>query len=145
MRSPVSFFVVCCCLLAFVVGPATANKKTGLFERLTQALQSDAGNAQEELNAAVSGLTDTGLPDAPLLQDTWAQDDGPSLIKSAFDGNVLSVFRALTENYKDQLQEIWGQPEAAKALLSNFLMFRGIKGMASIAQKEGPLTSEDVR
>ncbi|KAM3577562.1 hypothetical protein VYU27_000441 [Nannochloropsis oceanica] len=136
--------MVLCCLLAFVVGPATANKKTGLFQRLTQALQSDGSNAQEELNAAVSGLTDTGLPDAPFLQDTWAQDDdGLSLIKPAFDGDVLSVFRTLTENYKDQLQEIWGQPEVAKALLTNFPMFSGIKGMASIAQKEGPLTSAD--
>jgi hypothetical protein len=145
MRSPASFHVVCCCLLAFLVDPATANKKTGLFQRLTRALQSDAGNAQEELNAAVAGLTDTGLPAAPLLQDTWAQDDGLSLIKSAFDGNVLSVFRAMTENYKDQLQEIWRQPQAAKALLTGFPVFSGIKGMANIAQKEGPLTAEDVR
>lgn len=145
MRSPASFPVCCCLLLAFLVAQATANKKTGLFQRLTRALQSDAGNAQEEVNAAVAGLTGTGLPAAPLLQDTWAQDDGLSLVKSAFDGNVLSVFRAMTENYKDQLQEIWAQPEAAKALLTNFPVFSGIKGMASIAQKEGPLTSEDVR
>ena len=145
MRSPASFPVCCCLLLAFLVAPATANKKTGLFQRLTRVLQSDAGNAQEELNAAVVGLTGTDLPAAPLLQDTWAQDDGLSLVKSAFDGNVLSVFRAMTENYKDQLQEIWAQPEAAKALLTNFPVFSGIKGMASIAQKEGPLTSEDVR
>lgn len=135
--------VVCCCLL--LAGTTAANKKTGLFQRLTRALQSDASNSREELNAAMAGLTDSGLPAAPLLQDTWAQDDGLSLVKSAFDGNVLSVFRAMTENYKDQLQEIWSQPEAAKALLTNFPIFSGIKGMASIAQKEGPFTSEDVR
>lgn len=59
---------------------------------------------------------------------------------------MLGVFKAMTNNYQDELKEIWSKPEVAKALLDNMPVFQGIKGMKAIQQKgekEGSLTSED--
>ena len=65
------------------------------------------------------------------------------LAAKAFKGEQLGVLRMLGQ--AEGLKEVWADPEVARNLLDNFPMFRGIRKMAAIADKEGPLTSEDVR
>lgn len=137
-----------------------ANKKEGLFRRLSRALQGGDGADSSATADAINNIlaTDPLLSKQPQqqqqppfkaarpLQDTWATDDHLGFVTQAVSGDMLGVFKAMTNNYQDELKEIWGKPEVAKALLDNMPIFQGIKGMKTIQQKgmqEGSLTSED--
>jgi hypothetical protein len=144
--------------LALVSPGAAAGKQGSLFQRVTRAMQSVGSalsSASGDGSAAASAVGDVGEAVASMLEgqaaagegvgvgvDTWATDGALKLAMRALNGDQFGVLRQLGQ--QEELKEIFSQPEAVRALLDNFTMFRGIKKMAAIAEKEGPLTPEDV-
>lgn len=144
--------------LALLAVPAAAARKQGsLFQRVTRALQDvgsalaggvgvdpsagAAGAAMGEAAEAAASMADGQQKAGPGV-DTWATDGVLKMAMQAFKGGQFGVLRQLGQ--AEELKELWSQPEGVRALLDNFTLFRGIKKMAAIADKEGPLTPEDV-
>lgn len=161
LRRPTTGVLLAAGLLgALVAHPAAAAKpSSSLFQRVTRSLQNvgsvlTGGGGAVDGAAAAAAMEDMGGAVASMLEaqaeararegvDTWATDKVLQLASQAFKGDQLGVLRMMGQ--AEGLKEIWADPEVARNLLTHFKMFRGIKKMAALADKEGPLTSEDVR
>ena len=160
LRRPTTGVLLAAGLLgALVAHPAAATKpRSSLFQRVTRSLQNvgsvlTGGGGAVDGAAAAAAMEDMGEAVASMLEaqaeararegvDTWATDKVLQLASQAFKGDQLGVLRMMGQ--AEGLKEIWADPEVARNLLDHFKMFRGIKKMAAVADKEGPLTSEDV-
>lgn len=147
--------VVVALLLAVLAlaGPAAGAREqhsSNLFQRVTRALQSvgsavtgiGSASAVDVMGEALTSVLDEQQQRAGSGVDTWATDGVLKLAMQAFKGGQLGVLGQLGR--AEELRELWSQPEGVRMLLDNFTLFRGIKKMAAIADKEGPLTPEDV-
>lgn len=118
-------------------------KKTGLFQRISRAL--DTGSAMDDDGTPFTdemweATRDEGEPVDPALMDfknpvertdAWKFDDGLKMLQTSIDGDLTNPVRDLVNGAKD-LHAAWAVPHVFRALVTQVPLFQAFKPIQEI-------------